>query len=57
VILDVSLVSLIVISLESRVSEGLINFLVDRDSQGLFFSSFNPIKFTSGVFSDIFKVF
>ena len=56
-ILDVSLVSLIVISLESRVSEGLINFLVDRDSQGLFFSSFNPIKFTSGVFSDIFKVF
>ncbi len=42
--------------LESEVLEGLINFSVDGDSQGLLFS-FDPIKFTPSISSDIPKIF
>jgi len=55
--LGVSLVILFIsiIDLNSKIPEGLINFSI-KSFQGFPFS-FNPIKFTSGVFSNMFKVF
>ncbi len=54
IVLDISFI--IVMIPESEVPEGLINFSISRDSQGLF-CSFNFMKFTSDVFFDILKVF
>ncbi len=56
IVLDVFFIGLTVINSKSEVLRELINFSV-RSSQGLLFSSFNPIKFTPKVFSDIPKVF
>ncbi len=57
VVSDVSFVYPTVIIPESGVSEELINFLVSENSQGLLSFSFNPIKFTSGIFSDMPRIF
>ncbi len=56
-IAKVLLVMVIVIIIpESRISERLINSSVTEGFQKLLFL-FNPMKFTSDVFSDISKVF
>ncbi len=52
----VSGISLTIIMLGSEVSGGLIN-VSSRGSQGLSFSLFNPIKFTSRILSDMLRVF
>src|SRR6266508_5921109 len=54
VVLDVFFVMMIL--LESEVPRRLINFSESRSFQGLL-PSFNPIKFTPDVFSNILKVF
>jgi len=46
---------IIIFEVDSGISEGLINFSFEG-SQGLLFS-FNPIKFTPEVFSDIPSIF
>jgi len=56
VILGVSFINLTVIISELGIPRRLINFSV-RGSQKLLSFLFNPIKFTSNVFSDMLKVF
>ncbi len=56
VIWSIFYISLTVIIPESGISEGLINFSL-RSFQGLLSFSFNPIKFTPDVFSDMPRIF